>query len=182
MTQPVPQHELTAFHEAGHAIAVERFNGPLCVFYYRLICIELWYDKQYRRFDGRAGAHVGNLTPEQDLFRTVAGYVAQIMRETVGDWSARQIQQRVRGPEIVGTHDQSHWNEVLDILVSPDNRDQQLHDAVEEVFLFLREHWELVRVIAYELLGRYDPDKREASINRDELSRQALDGLANLAV
>lgn len=185
------EHEFSAVHEAGHAVYVEQFYSaqpgimplPLETLPPRVTQIEIWYDAEKAIHDGQTYYSQKGLSNEQLLSSALSGRVAEIMARTQGIWDVRVVQQSILSGEFDHTRDIERGKELLAKLV-PDNRDnnreQFLADTVSQLFSFLKTHWDLVMLVAADLLGTYNSLTRTAKIVYNNLSPETQKQLHKL--
>ncbi len=175
------EHEISAFHEAGHTVYVEQFYPELTGLFPppremlppRTTQIEIWYDEEKEINDGQTFYSDNGFSDEQHLFSALSGRVAEIMARTEGNWDVPAMQKSILSGEFDHTRDMEKAKALLAKLI-PDNqnnkREQLLAGAISQMFSFLKKHWSLVMLVAADLLSVYDKDTRKAMIIYGNLS------------
>jgi hypothetical protein len=175
------EHEISAFHEAGHTVYIEQFYPELTGLFSpppemlppRTTQIEIWYDEEKEIHDGQTYYSVNGLSDEQLLFSALSGRVAEIMARTEENWDVPAMQKSIISGEFDHTRDMEKAKDLLAKLI-PDNqnnkREQLLVKAISQIFSFLKKHWSLVMLVAADLISVYDKDTREAMIMYGKLS------------
>jgi len=175
------EHEISAFHEAGHTVYVEQFYPELTGLFPppremlppRTTQIEIWYDEEKEINDGQTFYSDNGFSDEQLLLSALSGRVAEIMARTEGNWDVPAMQKSILSGEFDHTRDMEKAKALLAKLI-PDNqnnkREQLLAGAISQMFSFLKKHWSLVMLVAADLLSVYDKDTRKAMIIYGNLS------------
>ena len=175
------EHEISAFHEAGHTVYVEQFYPELTgllpppreMLPPRTTQIEIWYDEEKEIHDGQTFYSDNGFSDEQLLLSALSGRVAEIMARTEGNWDVPAMQKSILSGEFDHTLDMEKVKDLLAQLI-PGNqnnkREQLLAEAISQMFSFLKKHWSLVMLVAADLLSVYDKDTRKAMIIYGNLS------------
>jgi len=184
-------YEFSVVHEAGHTIYIEQFYpAPTGLFPPspetlppRTTQIEIWYDEENERYDGWTVYSENGLSDEQLLFSALSGRVAEITARTEGNWDVPAMQQSILRGEFDHTLDIEKAKALLAILFSDNQnnkREQFLAETISELCSFFKKHWDLVMLVAADLLCTYDPQTCTAKILYGKLSSQTKDQLMQL--
>ncbi len=185
------EYEFTAVHEAGHAICIAQFPPAntaltsLAISYPeilspRLIEIEIWYDKERERFDGRTPYSPYGLNDEQLLFIALGGLVAELMARADRNCDTTAIQKQVFSGRLDDTKDMEDIRRYLDRLSKDRPREEISTSMISYMCSALERNWELVLQIATELLSKCDPETHEGMILYDEFSSETQARLKRL--
>jgi hypothetical protein len=173
MQPQIDEHELSAYHEAGHTILYAHFGV-------RVYLIEIFFDDERQRFDGRNVVQTPQFEVSDGLSVDVSGFVAYIMRQTEGSWNVEVITQRIRSREFAASDDYVELDRRL-AHIDPAQRARELTGAVRVTFQFLEQHWNAVRAVAEALLATFDPRLRESRLEYHQLPDDALLQLSQLS-
>ena len=169
-------YELTAVHEAGHAICAACFPYPLTEQEADLIALGLngsrtdvsrideigiRYDREK---DGYTCSHNADLTNEKKLVQKVAGIVAGLMARSEGNWNLTEIQVRFNSDDFKETRDMEDANKLLEQINKNSDTKRSLAEFVSNAFFLLEEKWELVKEIADAVIDKYDQKTRTAKL------------------
>jgi hypothetical protein len=185
------EYELTAVHEAGHAVCIAQFPPAnmvltsLAIPYPeilspRIMKIEIWYDEEKERYDGWTPYSPDGLKDEQLLFIALGGRVAELMLRAGGTWDITAIQKELFSGRYDDTQDMDDIRRILDRLSINHPREVVLTTTLSSVSSALERNWKLVLQIASELLSTYDPVARVAKISYDNLSPETQAQLMRL--
>lgn len=199
MTQLDDELELTRYHEAGHAVA-DAYIGQ------RFSSIEIFFDKQYQRFDGETkslpnqrfrigipGVAEYAIAPpptlEDNLLQNFAGIVAQTMREQErawgaygGSWDIDGIVAEALSDKYKDTDDSDERNDLIEAWGREDDRDTLFRSAIIEAFNYLSQPhvWAVVRELAEAALNAYNKEAQEGKLKWDDLEPGLIERLEAL--
>ncbi|MGI9059004.1 MAG: hypothetical protein ACR2H5_10540 [Ktedonobacteraceae bacterium] len=174
------EYEFTAVHEAGHAVCIAHFPpantalASLAIAYPEMIPerlkeIEIWYDKEKERYDGRTCYSPYDLKYEQSLFIALGGRVAEWMVTTDETWDITAIQKELFSGKFEDTQDMDDIYKCLEWINKDHHMEKALTTTLSRACSALAENWKLVLQVASELLSTYEPVARVAKISYDNL-------------
>jgi hypothetical protein len=138
----------------------------------RITEINIWYDKGINKHDGEVRYNPVGLSNEQRLLITLGGKVAELMARTEGRWDITEIQTRFSNREFdnINVRDMQKAYELLGQINENSNSKRSLPEFVSMDFIFLEDVWNIVDKIAKAVISKYDLEKREGSLEYQELS------------
>ena len=142
--------------------------------------IEICYDEEKERYDGRTPYSPDGLKDEQLLFIAFGGRVAELMVRAGGTWNITTIQKELFSGRFDDTQDMDDIRRYLDRLSINRPREEVLTTTLASVCSALERNWKLVLQVASELLSTYDPVARVANISYSNLSPETQAQLMQL--
>lgn len=175
----------TSIHEAGHLVCVEHFppartGGP---FYHpgdrlpRTYNIEIWYDQQHGRYDGRTPYSNSGLSEDQLLFIASGGPIAELIARNNGNWNSEIIQAQLFSGKRDDTQDMDDIRRYLDRLSKDRSREEITTALVSYVCSDLKKSWDLILQVADEVQRSYDKSTNTANLLYSKLLPETQDCL-----
>jgi hypothetical protein len=192
-------YEFSAVHEAGHAVCTACFpppsqeeiakEPPHSLFSHpfaflpsplpyltsedtRIKEINIWYNEENKRHDGKVYNNLAGLSNEKQLVITLGGKVAELMAKTEGHWDVTEIQTKYSSREFDETTDMKVAYELLRKINENSHTKRSLAEFIAKIFSFLENEWSLVIKISDAVISKYDPKICKARLLYAELSSE----------
>lgn len=175
---PAEEYEFTAYHEAGHVVAVERTPGQYVL---RTYFVDIYFDEEWNRFDGTSAFSSYGLTDKQELFHSLAGRVAELMARSMGHWDVTAVQARMRSGEFGDAQDTQEVNALLIRIAPEGNCADILAASVLAVYNFLATNWDAVTMVAHDVLNACDAITHTGRVDINQFSAATQERLWRLA-
>lgn len=125
--------------------------------------IEIWYDQQHGRYDGRTPYSEYGLSEGQLLFIASGGPIAELIARANGNWDSETIRAQLFSGIHDDTQDMDDMRRYLDQLSKDRSREEITTALVSYVCSDLKKNWDLILQVANEVQSTYDKNTDTAN-------------------